>query len=68
MIERLGTIAGIIGAFLVALGFPPIGFPFFFISSVCLTYSAWKQGNRNLISLQAAFLCCNILGLWNWSL
>lgn len=64
--ETLGTIAGIIGAFLVAFKMGNIGYPFFFVSSMCLTYSAIKLRQRNFIMLQGVFLTANIVGLFNY--
>ena len=64
--ETIGTIAGIIGAFLVAAKFGQYGYPFFFISSVCLLMSAIKLKQRNFIALQGVFLTANIVGLFNY--
>ena len=64
--ETNGTIAGIIGAFLVALKYGNIGYPFFFVSSICLLISAIGKGQRNYIALQGVFLAANILGLFNY--
>ncbi len=61
--ERFGTVCGIIGAFLAAAGMGLYGYPLFFLSSIALCYSAVKQGNKNLMALQAAFLLANIIGL-----
>lgn len=64
--ETLGTVAGIIGAFLVALKFGQLGYPFFFASSVCLLISAIRLGQKNYIALQGVFLLANIVGLFNY--
>jgi hypothetical protein len=64
--ETLGTACGIIGAFLVALKLGQWGYPFFFISSVCLLTSAIRYGQRNFIALQGVFLTANIVGLFNY--
>jgi hypothetical protein len=64
--ETIGTIAGIIGAFLVATKFGQYGYPFFFLSSVCLLTSAIKLKQRNFIALQGVFLTANIVGLFNY--
>lgn len=66
VIEFLGTLAGILGAFLVACKMPEMGYPFFLISSICLTYSAVRQRQWNLMALQGVFLLANILGLVNY--
>ena len=64
--ETIGTITGIIGAFLVALKFAGIGYPFFFISSFCLMVSAIKQKQKNYIALQSVFFLANVIGLANY--
>lgn len=64
--ETFGTICGIIGAFLVAFKLGQLGYPFFFISSMCLLYSAIRLGQRNYIALQGVFLSANIVGLFNY--
>lgn len=64
--ETTGTICGIIGAFLVAMKFGQWGYPFFFISSICLLISAIRYGQRNFIALQGVFLTANIVGLFNY--
>lgn len=64
--ETFGTICGIIGAFLVALKYGQLGYPFFFASSMCLLYSAIRLGQRNYIALQGVFLSANIVGLFNY--
>lgn len=66
IIETIGTVAGIIGAFLVATKFGQYGYPFFLISSVCLLISAVKLGQRNFIALQGVFLSANIVGFFNY--
>jgi uncharacterized membrane protein YccC len=64
--ETIGTIAGIIGAFLVATKFGQYGYPFFFLSSICLLFSAIRLKQKNYIALQGVFLLANILGLVNY--
>jgi hypothetical protein len=64
--ETLGTICGILGAFLVATKHGDIGYPFFFASSVSLLISAIGLGQRNFIALQGVFLLANIVGLFNY--
>lgn len=66
ILETLGTYAGIIGAFLVAVKFGQYGYPFFFISSICLLVSAVQLRQTNYIKLQAVFLSANIVGLFNY--
>ena len=66
ILETLGAICGVIGAFLVAFKLGQYGYPFFLISSLCLTYTAIKLGQRNFIMLQGVFLTANIIGLVNY--
>jgi nicotinamide riboside transporter PnuC len=67
-IEMIGTISGIIGAFMVALGMGAFGYPVFITSSFCLSISAYRQKNWNLFSLQMVFVCANILGIYTYIL
>lgn len=62
-LELVGTIAGIIGAFLVALKYGHIGYPFFMLSSIALLCSAICKRQNNFIALQSVFLTANIIGL-----
>jgi uncharacterized membrane protein YccC len=66
IIETLGTVCGIVGAFLVALKYGNIGYPFFFVSSLCLLVSAWYNNQRNFIALQGVFFGANVIGLFNY--
>ena len=65
-IETLGTICGIIGAFLVAMKLGQFGYPFFFVSSLCLLSSAIKFKQKNFIALQGTFFTANVIGLFNY--
>ena len=65
-IETLGTICGILGAFLVAMKYGNIGYPFFFVSSLALLISALKQKQKNFIALQGVFFAANVVGLVNY--
>jgi len=65
-IETLGTLAGIIGAFLVAMKFGQYGYPFFFVSSLCLLSSAIKFKQKNFIALQGTFFTANLIGVFNY--
>lgn len=66
ILETIGTICGIVGAFLVACKKPEMGYPFFFASSFCLMVSAIKLKQRNFIALQSVFFLANIIGLFNY--
>jgi len=65
MLERIGTIAGILGAFLVAGGLGTLGYPCFLLSSALLLGSAIRNRQTNFIGLQLVYLLSNILGLCN---
>lgn len=65
-IETLGTICGIIGAFLVAMKLGNYGYPFFLVSSICLLFSAIKFRQLNFIALQGTFFTANVIGLFNY--
>jgi hypothetical protein len=64
--ETLGTVCGILGAFLVAMKYGNVGYPFFFVSSISLLISAIGLRQRNFIALQGVFLLANIVGLFNY--
>lgn len=66
-LETIGTICGIIGAFLVALKMGAYGYPFFFVSSFCLMVSAIMLKQRNFIALQGVFFIANVIGLFNYT-
>lgn len=66
IIETLGTVCGIIGAFLVATKFGQYGYPFFFVSSFCLMTSAIALKQKNFIALQSVFFVANVIGLFNY--
>jgi hypothetical protein len=65
-LETIGTWAGILGAFLVALKFGAYGYPCFFLSSACLLGSAIVQRQANFIKLQGVFFLANCIGLINY--
>ncbi len=65
-LELIGTICGILGAFLVALKMGDIGYPFFFISSLALLTTACYNKQRNFIALQGVFFSANVIGLFNY--
>lgn len=65
MIERIGTVAGILGAFLVAGGHGALGYPCFLVSSAGLLASSIGQRQGNYIALQGVYLLANLYGLAN---
>ena len=66
ILETLGTMCGIIGAFLVAMKFGHVGYPFFFVSSLALMLSAIQKRQGNFIALQGTFFIANVIGLFNY--
>jgi hypothetical protein len=65
VIKWIGTIASVIGAFLVANKIPFIGYLFFTIGSACWMYMGIKSKDSSLIVLNGVFLFANILGIIN---
>lgn len=66
LLETIGTICGIIGAFLVAFKLGNLGYPFFFVSSMCLMVSAVGFKQKNFMALQGVFFLANVIGLINY--
>jgi hypothetical protein len=66
ILEIIGTICGIIGAFLVAFKMGNLGYPFFFVSSMCLMVSAVGFKQKNFMALQGVFFLANVIGLINY--
>ncbi len=62
-VEWAGTFASILGAFLLPLGFPLIGYIVFSIGSVSWLGIGIYTKNKSLITLNATFFVANILGL-----
>ena len=65
--ERVGTVVGIVGAFLVACKLAAWGYPCFLVSSLCLLGSALGKRQRGFIALQGVYLLSNLLGLFNYA-
>ena len=64
-ISWLGTIASIIGAFVVASKLFLIGYCFFTIGSVSWLIVGFARKDKSLIVLNGTFFLANILGLFN---
>jgi hypothetical protein len=64
----VGTIAGIIGAVLIALNIGMVGYGFllFLISSILWAAAAAVQRESSLLVLQGAFTVINMLGIVRW--
>lgn len=65
-LETFGTVCGIIGAFLVAMKYGNVGYPFFFCSSLALLVTACYNRQKNFIALQGVFFIANVIGLFNY--
>jgi len=65
MIRAIGTLAGIMGAFLVASGIYLVGYILFSISAFLWIIAALKYRDHCLILLNAVYLTANGLGLYN---
>jgi nicotinamide riboside transporter PnuC len=66
MMKWIGTIASIIGSFLVAMTFAGIGYIFFLIGSGAWLYVAIKSKDYPLLILNLTFFVANIIGIWNY--
>lgn len=60
----LGTIASVVGSFVVALQIYILGYILFLIGSVSWLYIGIKSGDKPLTVLNGFFLAANIIGLW----
>ena len=63
MIAWIGTIGGILGAFLVAFGFAFVGYVAFIIGASCCLYNAIKAKDTAMAVQFGFFFCANIIGL-----
>ena len=66
----IGTVSGIIGAFLVAMHIPQSGYGFLFFTVSAITWglAGWIQRDWALLTLQSVFLGINLLGVYRWLL
>ena len=64
-ISWLGTLASIIGAFLVAFSMLKIGYTCFIVGALCWVYVGRKNRDNALITLNSVFLLANFMGLYN---
>ena len=64
-ISWLGTMASIIGAFVVASQMFLIGYCFFIIGSLSWLLVGYYRKDKSLIVLNGTFFLANILGLYN---
>ena len=66
MLSWIGTLASIIGSFLVAAKLAIIGYAFFIVGSLAWLIVAIKTKNKPLGVLNGTFFCANIIGLVNY--
>lgn len=66
MLSWIGTLASIIGSFLVAAKMAIIGYGFFIVGSLAWLIVAIKTKNSALGVLNGTFFCANIIGLVNY--
>ena len=64
-ISWLGTMASIIGAFIVARKLFLIGYCFFIVGSVSWLIVGYVRKDNSLIVLNGTFFLANLLGLFN---
>jgi hypothetical protein len=64
-ISWLGTMASIIGAFIVASQLFFLGYCFFIIGSLSWLLVGFSRKDKSLIVLNGTFFLANILGLYN---
>jgi hypothetical protein len=64
-ISWLGTMASIIGAFIVASKLFFLGYCFFIIGSLSWLLVGFSRKDKSLITLNGTFFLANILGLYN---
>jgi len=65
VIGWIGTIASVIGAFVVASKIYTLGYIFFLVGAACWLFVAWRNRDASLGVLNGFFLCANLLGLVN---
>jgi uncharacterized protein with PQ loop repeat len=64
-ISWIGTLAGIVGAFVVALHFFLVGYAFFLVNSGAWLYVGIRKTDKPLILMNAVYLVANLIGLYN---
>jgi hypothetical protein len=63
MIGWIGTVASVIGSFVVAFQILVIGYILFLVGCVCWLWVSFKTRNLSLGVLNGFFMCANIIGL-----
>jgi len=64
MIGWIGTVASVIGSFVVAFQILILGYSFFLVGCICWLWVSIKTRNLSLGVLNGFFMCANIIGLW----
>lgn len=64
MIGWIGTIASVVGSFLVALQIFLVGYCCFIVGSISWLFVGFKSKNWSLATLNGFFLTANIIGIW----
>ena len=64
LISWIGTIASILGSFLVAFGILGVGYVCFLVGSISWLYVSWRRRDLSLGSLNGVFLAANFVGLY----
>jgi len=64
MIGWIGTVASVIGSFVVAFQILIIGYILFLIGSISWLWVSIKTRNLSLGVLNGFFMCANIIGLY----
>lgn len=67
-VKWLGTVASIIGSFLVAGMLPQIGYIFFIVGSAAWLVAGIAEKDNALITLNLVFFIANIIGIINYVL
>ena len=69
-VEWTGSVAGALGALLIALNLPISGYGFviFLLSSTSWLVAGMATGNRRLVLMNVAFTLVNLVGIYRWLL
>lgn len=65
IIRWIGTLASIVGSFVVASKIFVLGYCLFMLGSVTWLYVGFRMRDSALCVLNGTFLCANLLGLYN---
>lgn len=65
IIAWVGTGTSVVGSFVVALHLFTVGYMLFLIGSASWLYVGARKRDNALITLNLAFLCANLIGLYN---